>query len=136
MGAVRIPSPSAEVQRSNRMDITELLNPAVESHNLFDATDKDIFDSVMGAKMVSEGNARGKDNDTDIDVPEAMAGPTRRELLEAALMLRKHAATLNEPFACKLEVMLGLFGQWTCAVEMQDLRDTKKTDFFARKWTW
>jgi hypothetical protein len=44
-----------------------------------------------------ERNA-GDDDDVHIVIP-APAGPTRCELLRAALMLRKHVATLNDPFA-------------------------------------
>jgi hypothetical protein len=44
------------LQHSNRMDTAELLNPAVESHSLFDTTDEDIFNSVMDTKKF-EGNA-------------------------------------------------------------------------------
>ena len=38
------------LQCLNWMDLAELLNPAIESHDMFDATDKDIFDSVMEVK--------------------------------------------------------------------------------------
>ena len=89
---------------SNRMDIAELLNPAVESHNLFDVTDEAIFESVMDANRFKTGAANAVGDDNDDDDP---AGPTRCELLQAALMLRKHVATLNDPFSRKLEVMLG-----------------------------
>jgi hypothetical protein len=112
------------------MDIAEFLNPAVESHNHFDATDEYIFNSVMDAKKLERG-ARGDDDDhIDISAP---AGPTRRELLQAALMLRKPVAALNDPFSLKLEVMLGSFGQRTRVVEMQGMTDTKLTDYFVRK---
>jgi hypothetical protein len=118
------------LQRSNRMDIAELLNPAVESHNLFDATDEDIFNSVIEAKTFA-ANAGGDldDNSDDVDVP----GPSRRELVQAALMLRKHVATVNDPFSRKLEAMLGSFGQRTRAVGMNGMVDTKLTDYFVRK---
>jgi hypothetical protein len=112
------------LQRSNRMDIAELLNPVVESHNL--STDEYIFNCVMDAKKF-ERNAGG-DVDDHIDIP-APAGPTRRESLKAALMLRKQVATPNDPFARKLEVMLGSFGQRTRRVEMQGMTDTKLTDY-------
>ena len=46
------------------MDIAELLNLAIESHNLFDATDKDIFNSVMDAKKL-KGNLGGNGDDSD-----------------------------------------------------------------------
>jgi hypothetical protein len=47
--------------------------------------------------------------------------------------IMKPIEILNDPFACKLEVMLGSFGQRTHAVEMQGMMDTKVTDYFVRK---
>ena len=95
--------------------------------------DKDICNSVMDAKKVERSAAdAGGDNDddpTDVHTP----GPTCQELFETALMLRKHVATLNNPFSHKFEVMLGLFGQQTCVAGMQDMMDAKLTDYFARK---
>jgi hypothetical protein len=44
--------------------------------------------------------------------------------------IMKPIEILNDPFACKLEVMLG---QRTCAVEMQGMMDTKVTDYFVCK---
>ncbi|KAG1897854.1 uncharacterized protein F5891DRAFT_956476, partial [Suillus fuscotomentosus] len=49
------------------------------------------------------------------------------------LTLRKHLGTFNEPFACKLEVMLRSFEQQTLTIEMQGMKDTMLTDYFARK---
>jgi hypothetical protein len=117
------------LHHSNRMDIAELLNPAVESHNLFDTTDEDIFNAVMDAKRFEENGGDDDDGGDNDDDP----GPTRRELLQAVLMLRKHVATLDDPFARKLEMMLGSFGQRTRVAEMQHTTDTKLTDYFVRK---
>ena len=36
------------------MNITELLNPTTKTTNVFDATDEDIFQSVMDAKELGE----------------------------------------------------------------------------------
>jgi hypothetical protein len=122
------------LQRSNQMDIAAFLNPAVESHNMFEVTDEDIFEAVMDAK--ERRNAHGGDNNSDdnsdsLGVPAQ--GPTRRELLQAAVMLKRHLATINDPFSRNLEVMLGSFGQRTHAAEMQSMTDTKLTDYFVRK---
>ncbi|KAH0833950.1 hypothetical protein J3R83DRAFT_11150 [Lanmaoa asiatica] len=35
------------LQHSNQMDLSEILNPTGEAHNLFKATDEEIFDAVM-----------------------------------------------------------------------------------------
>ena len=42
----------------------------------------------------------GGDDDNHIDIP-APAGPTRCELLQAALISKKRVATPNDPFARK-----------------------------------
>ncbi|KAF8418373.1 hypothetical protein L210DRAFT_3322056, partial [Boletus edulis BED1] len=49
--------------------------------------------------------------------------PTRNEALQAALLLRKHMVSWDDPFARKLEAMLGSFGHRTRAVGMRGLRD-------------
>ena len=103
------------LQRSNRMDLAELLNPAVEAHDLFEATDEDIFQAVMDAKMAREAN-RGGDSDEVADdsayVP-SRPRPTRNEALQATLLLRDYINELDDSFARKLEVMLGSFGRRT-----------------------
>ena len=119
------------LQRLNRMDITELLNLAIENHNIFNATDEDIFESVMDAKKAQERNTGGDDSDADVTI--LVPGLTCRELLQAALMLQKHVRILDDPFAHKFKVMLGSFSQWTCTVKMQGLKDTKVTDYFSCK---
>jgi hypothetical protein len=43
------------LQPSNWMDITGLLNLAVETINAFDVMGEDIFESVMDAKRLQEG---------------------------------------------------------------------------------
>jgi hypothetical protein len=124
------------LQRLNRMNMAELLNPAIKSHNLFETTDKDIFNSVMDAKQF-EKNVGGKgdgngnsDNGNDDNNNDPALVPSHCELLQAALMLRKHVATINDPFACKLKGMLGSFGHRTHAIEMQRMTDTRLTDYF------
>ncbi|KIK80910.1 hypothetical protein PAXRUDRAFT_157373 [Paxillus rubicundulus Ve08.2h10] len=115
------------------MDIATLLNPAVETYNMFDATDEDIFESVMDAKMLQERNAEDNNNN-DIDNSEPQApGLTHHKALQAMLMLKKYVGTINNPFSHKFKVMLGSFGQQTRVAEMQDMKDTKLTDYFSRK---
>ncbi|KAG1756584.1 uncharacterized protein EDB91DRAFT_1261356 [Suillus paluster] len=121
------------LQSSNQMDIAGLLNLAVETTNIFNATDEDIFESVMDAKKLQEKAAGGNDNNDDVDIDMAAPGPTHHKALQAALTLRKYLGTFNEPFAHKLKVMLGSFGQQTLAVEMQGMKDTVLTDYFSCK---
>ncbi|KAG2046952.1 hypothetical protein BDR06DRAFT_1014303 [Suillus hirtellus] len=122
------------LQSSNQMDIAGLLNPAIETTNIFNATDEEIFGSVMDAKRLWEKAAGGNDDsddDSDIDVPAP--GPTCCEALQATLTLRKYLGTFDEPLACKLKVMLGSSGQQTLAVKMQGMKDMTLTDYFSHK---
>src|SRR6266567_3905964 len=95
-----------------------------------------IFRCLTVAVMVQNTNfpimkpLKGlNDNDNnDIPIPFHCC-----KLLQAVLMLRKHVVTFNNPFACKLKVMLGSFGQQTCVVKMQHIMDTKITGYFVCK---
>ncbi|KAF8463207.1 hypothetical protein JB92DRAFT_2776165 [Gautieria morchelliformis] len=112
------------------MDIAELLNPVDESH-MFEGTDEDIYQSVMDAKKAREANKDNSD-DVDGDIPIEPA-PMRNEALQAMLVLRKYARDIEDPFARKLEMMLGSFGQRTRAAGMKNLKDNKLTRYFTRK---
>ncbi|KAG6377548.1 hypothetical protein JVT61DRAFT_15363 [Boletus reticuloceps] len=111
------------LQHSNRMTISELLNLAIEAHNIFDATDEDIYEAVMDVKMLQEQSAVSGAGDDDPDEVVEPA-PTWSEAIRAALLLRRYMnlKDLNDPFARKLEAMLGLFGQQTCRTEMEGTR--------------
>ena len=119
------------LQHSNRMDITELLNPAIETNNIFRATDEDIYNSMMEARKLKEQDGLGDGDDVNIPKPV----PTQREALQAAFVLKRYLSTFNDDllFARKLEVMVGLFGQQTWAAKMQGMTETKLTDFFAHR---
>ncbi|KAI6043905.1 hypothetical protein EDC04DRAFT_3087724 [Pisolithus marmoratus] len=56
------------------MVLTELFNPAVEAHDMFDATDKDIFEAVMEVEQVHGANI----NDEPVEVSR-----THSEALQA-----------------------------------------------------
>ncbi|KAF8524109.1 hypothetical protein BU17DRAFT_85202 [Hysterangium stoloniferum] len=84
------------------MNVTELLNPADEMHNIFDATDKDIYQAVMDAKAAMVQEVNGKGNSGDVEAVEPH--PTRSEALQAALVLKKYMNQLDDdPFICSLE---------------------------------
>ncbi|KAI5992164.1 hypothetical protein EDD15DRAFT_2168615 [Pisolithus albus] len=122
------------LQRSNRMNLAEILNPAVEMHDIFEATDEDIFEAVMGAKAARELNVGGSDEvsdgNDDSSTPAAAPGPTRKDALQASLLLREYVKDFDDPFARKLELMLGSFGQRTRALDTQGMVDSKITHFF------
>ena len=112
-------------------DLAKLLNPAAEAHNVFDASDEDIYQAVMDVKGVWGLSATSGGDDNDHDGPVESA-PTRNEALQAVLLLHKYTRDLNDPFARRLETMLGSFRQQTQAQEMQSMRDTKLTSYFSR----
>ena len=81
------------------MDLAELLNPAAEMHNIFEATDRDIYQAVMDAKAVWEMNDAGNSDEVDNDHDEPdEPGPTRGEALWAALVLGRYIWEFDDPF--------------------------------------
>lgn len=118
------------LQHSNPMDIAELLNPAAETHNVFDASDEDIFGAVMDAEKARESAKGGGD---EVDDATDEPGPTRSQALQATLLLKKYLVDMDDPAARKLEVMLGSFGCMTRIQGMQRMENGKITDYFARK---
>ena len=106
-----------------------LLNPAAEMSDIFEATDEDIYQSVMEAQKVREGI----NDDTDSDLP-VEPGPARTEALQAVLILKRYVQDLDDPaFARKLGMMLGSFRQRTRVTGMWSMRDSKLTSYFTRK---
>ncbi|KAF8437529.1 hypothetical protein L210DRAFT_3545894 [Boletus edulis BED1] len=85
--------------------------------------DEDIYEAVMDAKTLGEQSAASGAGDDDPDEVVEPA-PTRSEAIRAALLLQRYTKDLNDPFACKLEAMLGLFGQQTCRTELQGMKNT------------
>ena len=84
------------------MDIAELLNPAVESRNLFDPTDEYISNSMVVVK----------------------------KLLQAALMLGKHVANPQRSIFPQARGDGGVIWTTDRMVEMQGMTDTELTDYF------
>ena len=119
------------LQHLNRMNITELLNPAVEAHNMFDTTDQDIFNVVMEVKRVKEGSAALGTGDIDDEPFEEL--PTRKEMLQAMLLMRRYTKVLNDPLTRTVKTTLGSFTWRICTEEMQNEKDTKITSYFLRK---
>ncbi|KAI6042341.1 hypothetical protein EDC04DRAFT_2600934 [Pisolithus marmoratus] len=76
-------SDTLELNHSNQVVLTELFNPTVEAYDMFDATDKDIFEAVMEVEQVQDGN---------IDDEPVEASPTRSEALQAmhAFVMQVH----------------------------------------------
>ncbi|KIK80626.1 hypothetical protein PAXRUDRAFT_158156, partial [Paxillus rubicundulus Ve08.2h10] len=113
-------------------DINELVNPAIEAHQVFEATDEGIYEAVMDVKRVQEELAKSGDVDVKSDAPVEPA-PMRNEALQAALLLQKYTKDLDDPFTRKLEIMLGLFGRKTRTATMQNTQDTTLISYFPSK---
>jgi len=78
------------------MSVKELLNPAIENKNMFNATDKDIFKSVMHAKALRDGGGSANSDDDDDNAGEP--SPIHTEALDAMLTLRRYVSTFDDPF--------------------------------------
>ena len=117
------------LQHSNRMDVAELLNPAAEAHNFFEATDEDIYQAVMDARGVWEGVETESDSKSGEPIKPC---PTHGEAVRAALVLGQYLKGLDDPFVRELDSMLGSFGKKTRLLEMQSKKDTKITDYFTQ----
>ncbi|KAG8219000.1 hypothetical protein J3R82DRAFT_4745 [Butyriboletus roseoflavus] len=112
-------------------DLEEFLNPAAERDNLFDGTDEDIYQAVMDSKAAREVN-KGNSNDSESD-ESVEPGPTRREALQAVLLLEKYIVHFNDPFMFELGSMLRSFGRRARFLESQAMKDTKITSYFPPK---
>jgi hypothetical protein len=117
------------LQRRNRMDLEELLNPISERELVDMVSEEDIFKSVqdmLEAEQMMEMN--GGDDEDAVE-----AKPTRKEALTAAFTLRRYIADINEPFARKLEGILASFGHQTRLEEVSTMETTYISDYFTRK---
>ena len=119
------------LQTKNRMDIDTLLNPKGESQVLTETSDEEIYHAVMDSIKARENieMAGGDDVDDDIIIKPR---PTRREVLKAVSTIGACIEDLNDPNACKLESLLGLFNRQLRLDETRSMRDTYLTDFFHR----
>ena len=118
------------LQRSNRMNLTELLNPAVEAHNMFEATDEDIYQAVMDGKAAWEANSAGNSDLDEVGGDEVGPGPMRDEALRAALVLGEYIRQFDDPFVRQLGSMLGSVRKRTRVLETQTMKDMKLTSYF------
>jgi len=119
------------LQKRNRMDLEELLNPVSEQELVGEISDEEIFRSIVDmheAEQMMEVNGG-----CDVDDEVVDKKPTRKEALTAAFTLKSYVADINEPFARKLEGILASFGRQTRLEEAQSLETTYITDYFTRK---
>ena len=116
------------LQSLNQMAIDVLLNPLDESTMMDESTDEEIYEAMMDARKEDEAG----DNDNEDSNP-ADIWPTQKEALSAALTIQKYIQDIDDPFACQLEGIFGLFGHQTHLLEAQSMVPTLLTDFFGCK---
>lgn len=101
------------------------------------ATDSGIYHAIMDSQEVHESGTEGVGNSNDDDTPRDSTRrphPTRREALQAALLLKRYLAAIDDPFARKMETSLDLFVYQTRLLEARrNLKPTLLTDYFPRK---
>ncbi|KAF8416910.1 hypothetical protein L210DRAFT_3428846 [Boletus edulis BED1] len=125
------------LRQSNRMSIEELVNPAIESVNIFDVTDEEIYEAVMEMKKQEEDVenipkvAEGTENGFSVDT--RIVARTRSEALQMASALQGFVGLMNTPYARRLEVALGDFGRETRLLGMREAKETVITDYFPRR---
>jgi hypothetical protein len=115
------------LQRRNRMDLEELLNPSFEKELISTVSDEEIFKSVQD--MLEAEQMMEVDGGDDLE-EAAEVKPTRKEALTAAFTLQRYVADINKPFARKLEGILASFGHQTRLEEVSAMETTHITDYF------
>ena len=119
------------LQKSNRMDIESLLNPAGESHVLSETSDREIYQAVMDAAEARENSEINGGDDIDGDVA-IRPRPTRREVLQAMSTIGLYIEDLNDPIARKIEAVLGSFNMQVRLDEVNAMKPTFMTDYYKR----
>ena len=111
------------------MNIEALLNPAGESHILTETSDKEIYQAVINSISTCENIEINGGDDVDDDGP-VEPHPTRREVLKAVSTIGKYTNDLNDPFAQKIEALLGSFTRQLRLEETRRMKNAFLTDFF------
>ena len=114
----------------------ELVNPTIESVNIFDVTDEEIYEAVMEMKKQEDVEnipkvAEGMENGFSVDT--RIVAQTRSEALQMASALQGLVGLMNTPYARRLEVALGNFGRETRLLGMREAKETVITDYFPRR---
>ena len=95
-----------------------------------EASDKEIFESVMDAIQARENLEKdGRDDHTDEDGP-VHPRPSRRDVLRAISTIVQYVSDLNDPVARKAKAVLGSLTRFLRREESCTMKDTVLTDFF------
>jgi hypothetical protein len=119
------------LQKSNRMDIDDFVEPADEDGMEGGNEGKevqDIYDAVMEAAEAREMmEINGGD---DVDPSKSTPPPTTAEVLRAAETVKAYISDINVPSARQLEGLLGTLSREARREQSQKLRETKIIDYF------
>jgi hypothetical protein len=110
------------LQNCNRMDINSLLNPEIERNSICDTTDEEICKAVMTAWNVGE----------DVETEELNPPPTRREVLQASLVIKKYLDGMEDQDAREIDALLHKFRSRLRLEASNALVPTRITDFFMK----
>jgi hypothetical protein len=122
------------LQKTNRMDIESLLNPAGESHDLDETSDTEIYQAVADAIIARENMEinGGDDGDESDDDTPAEPRPNRRDVLKAVSTIGRYIDDMNDPIARKIEALLGPLNMRLRVEETRSMKNSVLTDFFQR----
>jgi hypothetical protein len=115
------------LQRSNRIDISELLNPPDEAFAVSKATDMDIFEAVMEAKQVQEDTNGHIDDDNTVE-PD----PMQAELLQAVLLITRYTKDKDNTYLRKVDSVMASFAWQTHTLGIDNTTQTKITSYFSQ----
>ena len=116
------------LQHSNRMGISELLNPQDETFAVIKVADKDIFEAVMEARRAQEDENGDID---DVDLVEPV--PTRVELLQAVSLITRYTRynNNNNAYLQKVDSIMASFAWQTRTIEVDNTTQTRLTSYFS-----
>lgn len=98
------------------------------------ASDQEICDAVLDScQAQDDAIINGGDDDVDDDACPIDSRPTRREVLQAALLITQHTNCVDDPLARKLEGLLGSFTRQMHLEESRNMVSSHLTDYFTRK---
>ncbi|KZV59542.1 DDE-domain-containing protein [Peniophora sp. CONT] len=109
------------LQKSNCVDLEELVNAVAEQITTDDTSEENICEAVK------QWHAAENVIDVDDDDDEATPMPTRREALGAVATLQQYVAGLDGNFARRMEQVLTDFGRQTRLEETKNLKETTLT---------
>ncbi|KAH9043555.1 hypothetical protein EDB83DRAFT_2639820 [Lactarius deliciosus] len=124
------------LQRSNRMSISEFLNPPDEAYLVSKTTNEDIYVAAMEARRAREGCQTSQD-DIDEDTVTGVDNPvdpipTCTEALQMALGLSRYTMDKDDDLLRKMDSVPVSFRQQARKLEMSSLKQSKITSYFVR----